>query len=215
MADTKAKVLRPGSTRNSGDGVEEFLRMMANGALAVVQSVPRFADPSLRGEIFTAVTAVGGVAPGTAIGTTAAFTLFNPKNSGKVLIPIRVSMGYISGTLGAGTIFYCGSAGIATPGGSGLAPLKTRLSAAATAAQGNSGMAYSAATLASNPTILRPFTALGASLASTAVQPWQVSEDLDGEFTIDPEAALSLEAVAAAGSTPLVVIGMSWMELPL
>jgi len=49
--------------------------------------------------LFHAATAATGVAPGTAIGTTAAFSLHNPLGSGVRLAILVASLAYISGTL--------------------------------------------------------------------------------------------------------------------
>src|SRR5690349_1111995 len=57
---------------------------------------------ALSGYLYHAGTAATGVAPGTAIGTTAAFSLYNPIGSGVNLVVLSGRMGYVSGTLGAG-----------------------------------------------------------------------------------------------------------------
>src|SRR3989304_5665276 len=62
----------------------------------------RYYDAAIDGRLFHASTAATGVAPGTAIGTTAAFSLHNPLGSAVDLAILVASMAYISGPLGRG-----------------------------------------------------------------------------------------------------------------
>jgi hypothetical protein len=91
-----------------GDGVERPIRLGKLGEL-VVGGAARYAEAVRRGACFRAQTAVTGVAPGTTISTAAAFSLANPLGSGIDLAIPEVSMGYISGTLGAGSVMLCGN----------------------------------------------------------------------------------------------------------
>ena len=54
---------------------------------------PKYYSRSRLGRIFSAMTAVTGVAPGTALGTTAAFTLQNKVGSGVNLVLLESRMG--------------------------------------------------------------------------------------------------------------------------
>lgn len=164
------------------------------------------------GQMFSSHTAATGVAPGTALGTTAAFALQNPKGSGTALVIVDGSLGYVSGTLGAGFVSWCvnndPSKAVAT--GTAITPLNNLVGAGA-----GKALAFTTATLPATPTLLRPFCSIGASLATTAVQPWQIVDYVDGKIVVLPGCCLSLEATAAAGTTPLVVYGCTWIELPL
>lgn len=178
--------------------------------------VPKFFEAVSRGTVYAGGTAVTGVAPGTAISTTSPFTLANPKGSGVLCIPIRVTCAYISGTLGAGAAHYVGNLDptAAAVTGTAIVAAKTRLASAAAASVGNRGLLFTTATLPAAPTVLRPAWSWTALLASTAVAPYLVKDDLEGEFIVTPGCALSVESTAAAGSTPLVAFGMTWMEVP-
>lgn len=196
----------------AGDGSQQPPRL-SNFLASVVQNLSgKYLESVLRGNCYVGGTAATGVAPGTSIGTTAAFTLFNPKGSGKALVVLRASVGYISGTLGAGVVHYVANVdpGAAAVTGTAIIPVNCLLSAATGA-----GKPFTTATLPATPTVLRPWFSLSAFLASTAIQPFILAtEDLDGEFTIAPGSALSFEATAAAGATPLVVYGAMWEEVP-
>lgn len=176
-------------------------------------------ESSSRGRIWNACDQGSGVAPGTALGTTALLSLYNPLNSQFMLVVSRVALGYISGTLGAGTIYHCqnplkaGTAAPAVPtGGTGLTAYP---SAIGMQTQPIAVGQVRVGSTVTTPIALRPFCSLQASLASTAVAPWQILEDTEGEFIIMPGYCYQLQAVAAGGSTPLVSPGISWEEVPI
>lgn len=171
-------------------------------------------DPDLylsveEGNVYSATTALTGVAPGTTVSTTAAFALHNPAGSGVNLVIIEGAMGYVSGTLGAGVVTW--NANIdddaAVPTGTAIAEINMKLGSSGNA----QGRALTTATIAA-PTPVRPFANLGASLATTAVQPWMVRDFVNGAIIVPPGCTLSLHATAAGGSTPLVIFSVVWKE---
>lgn len=164
------------------------------------------------GRLYHASTVATGVAPGTAIGTTAAFSLYNPAASGVNLIVKKVSMGYISGTLGAGTVWHLvnSTASAAATTGTAITAIPGKLNSGTA-----SGKPLTTATLPAAPEIVRPFASLQASLATTAVAPWQVQEDLEDGIVIPEGCTYSLHATAAAGTSPLVAFGVTWEELTI
>lgn len=201
-----------------GDGAVAMPTLGKWGQVLTTNLLPRYGEAMLRGTIFTGCTASSGVAHGTTIGTTAPFTLANPLGSGKTLIVLRCSVAYISGTLGTGTTYYVAntnpSASAVT--GTAITVTKTYLSNANATAQGNVGLAFTTATVPATPTLLRPAISLTPILATSVVAPYLLlNDDLNGEFGIAPGCALSLESVAAGGTSPLLTIGMTWMELAL
>lgn len=200
-----------------GGGAAAPLGLGRYNELLTGQLLPHFAEASLRGLIYTGCTASTGVAPGTTIGTTAPFTLANPSGSGKVLVVLRMRCAYVSGTLGTGTTYLVANTNPAAAAvtGTAITVTKTRLSSAS-AAQGNVGLAFTTATLPATPTLLKPVISLTPILATSVVAPYMLlNEVVDGSISIDPGCSLSFESVAAGGSTPLVIFGASWMELPV
>ena len=190
-------------------GTKTRLRLGAGGDVLTSELHGRYYQLVKQGNVYTAQTAVSGVAPGTSIGTTGAFTLYNPDESGKDLEVLLAWMGYISGTLGAGTVFYTKNSAAAVPTGTAIVPVNALLGSADAAV----ATALTTSTIAS-PTSFRTFCSLTALLAGTAVAPWQIIDDVGGGIVIKPDAELSLEGVAVGGSTPLVVFGMMWREVP-
>ena len=181
-------------------------------AQEVAQRHGKLYRPSQDGRIFHGATAATGVAPGTAISTTAAFSVHNPSDSLVDIAILKAAMGYISGTLGAGTVWHLinNDPTAAAPTGTAIVEIAGRVNG-----PGGKGVALTTVTLAVAPKIIRPFCSIGASLATTAVQPWQVVEDVDGAIIIPPGCTYSLHGTAAAGTAPLVAFGVTWEEIPL
>ena len=176
----------------------------------VMQRHGRLYAPANDERLYHAATAVTGVAPGTSLSTTAGFALHNPAGSGVELAIQRVKMGYISGTLGAGSVFHAANQVpvLATPAGTAIVPIPARINGAVPA----KAKPLTTATVVA-PTVLRPFCSLGASLATTPEAPWLVAEDVDGEFLIPEGCTYILHAVTAAGTSPLVAYGVTWEEI--
>ena len=173
----------------------------------------RLYQQAKRGNVYSGVTAVTGVAPGTAIGTTAAFALFNPLNSGFDLAILKASMSYLSGTLGIGFVNWiyhtaAVQAGAAVTG------------TAITVVRGNGangvgvGKPLTTATVVAG-VLARLFGNLPPMLASTVLTPWRLDDNVDGALVIPPGGAASLQATAAAGTSPLVIFGCTWEEVPV
>jgi hypothetical protein len=155
--------------------------------------------------IFAACTPVAGVAPGTVLSTTPPFTLWNPPNTGRQiqLVPIEALLGFVSGTLGAGSVVYGVVAQPTQPtGGTVLTPQPAVLGNAATPI----GQAFQGATLATTPTLIKPAFVLEAT-------PTKVQKDaIEGALALLPGQALVMQGVAAAGTSPLVLLALEWAE---
>lgn len=195
------------------DGADAALRLGRSGEVIVQHAHARYYEAVKRGNCYTGGTAVTGVAPGTSIGTTAAFSMYNPLDSGVDMVILMVAMGYVSGTLGAGVVHYVANSNTAAAATTGTAIAEVNLLVGKAAA--NACQLLTTATLPVTPTVMHPFCSLQASLASTAVAPWQVIDYVDGKIIIKPGATVSLEATAAAGSTPLVVYSALFEEVPI
>lgn len=176
------------------------------------QAHGKYYEAASRGVLWSACEQGTGIAPGTALGTTAFFALYNPAGSGFVVAVKKVNVGYISGTLGAGTLYHCvntSTSQAAPSSGTALSNVCCLI-----------GGGYSSVALArvnatvATPVAYRPFVSLNAMLASTATNPVDLWEDLDGEIVLLPGTSYQLQAVAAAGSTPKLTVGVSWEEVP-
>lgn len=205
-----------GSTPTTG-------RQGKTGEAIVAPAHGELHEAASRGVLFRACEQAG-VAPGTALGTTACLSLYNPGNSGKVLSVWVVGLGYISGTLGAGTVFHCTNspthtgalAAIAQPsGGTSLSIYPARLGGRVAQAGNASVAEVRSGSTVTTPVAARPLCSLQASLATTAVAPWLVKDWVRGEFLIEPGFCYQIQGITAAGSTPLVAPSVLWEEIPL
>jgi hypothetical protein len=181
-----------------------------SGELMVSQARGAYFDGALRGAIMEACNSVAGVAPGTAFSTTPPFALWNPPASGKNLAILKLFLGYVSGTLGGGVINLgiVASQTTVPTGGTEITPNCTLLNAPR-----GVGRTFTGSTLASTPAILRPVWSAGAALASTAAFPIEITEILDEAIIVTQGSAVALQGLMAAGTSPLVILGMAWEEI--
>jgi hypothetical protein len=196
------------------DGTNPQARAGKTAEIIVSQCHGKYFEASHRGVLFVAGTPAGGVAPGTSVGTTGAFILENPKGSGKRLAVKKVTMAYQGGTLGAGLVWHCANtnpAAAAVTSGTAVTPTNVDLSNGGSAV----GKPNSGGTLPASATQLYPFASLPAQATSTAAAPCIASEDVDGAIVIEPGTQYSLQAEAAAGTSPKVSFGVVWEEIPI
>ena len=192
---------------NTGEG-----RIGRTGEDVVSELHGKFYEQAKRGNVYSGVTAVSGVAPGTAIGTTAAFALYNPLNSGFDLVILRASMSYLSGTLGIGFVNWIMHTAAVQ---AGAAVTGTAISVVRANGQNGVGVGKPLTTATVVAGVLtRLFGNLPPMLASSVLTPWRLDDDVDGALVVPPGAAVSLQATAAAGTSPLVIFDCLWEEVP-
>jgi hypothetical protein len=199
--------------RTVADGSNTELRQTRQGGLVVADGHGRYTEATSRGFTAWASTGAAGVAPGTALSTTPPMAIWNPPGSGVNICILISTVSYVSGTLGAGSLVYGAvlSQPAAPTGGTELLPIPGLISGAKP-----KGRAFQGSTLAATPTILAPAFSLTAALATTAVQPFVPAKDeVAGSIIVPPGTVLIMQGIAAAGTTPLVIIGINWEEMPL
>lgn len=198
---------------SKADGSSVVARMDKTGALVMANAHGKYHEAAARGKLFIASIGVAGVAPGTALSTTPALTIYNPLNS-NILVSIKeVFVGYISGTLGAGAFVHAQnvSQGATVPtGGTELTPLAAILNSTR-----GSARAFTGSTIAATSTLIRASLSMGAALASTATFAAMARDEVDGGIVVPAGVAYCYQAIAAAGSTPLVVISVVYEEVPV
>ena len=190
------------------DGTNGPIRVARDGSLVDSGTHGKYKDAVVDGNVYSAMTAVTGVAPGTALGTTAAFALHNPVGSAKRLSILQAQMTYVSGTLGTGAVFYCVN-NTAPTAGTAIAPVNCKTFTAT----GASALAYTTATVVA-PIQLKAFCSLTPILATSVVTPFNIVDYVDGSIVVPPGGTLVLHAVAAAGTSPLVQFTVIWDEIP-
>lgn len=173
----------------------------------------RFEEATRENLCFCASTPITGVAPGTALTTTPPFLLYNPPNSGRILAIVETFVGYVSGTLGAGSLVYAAPSAAqpnAPTGGTTLAVLSKLLGGA----DGQSvALAVQGGTVVATPRLLLPAYTLGAGLATTPAFAALVKDPVNGAILVLPGNFFAMQGVTAPGTAPLVMLGASWKEV--
>lgn len=197
----------PGNTPPTG-------RQDKLGGAVISQGAGKYYENAQNGRIFAAADQGVGVTVQVTITTTATLSLHNPVASQKRLEILKVGIAYFSGTLGAGA-FYHGFNPVGTvlpSSGSLLVANCTDIGNASTAVA--VGVPRSGSTVVAG-TVLYPFASSLPILASTAVAPFAVIEDVDGLIVLEPGAVYQLLGVfGGTGSSPKVSVGIIWRECP-
>ena len=207
--------------RNDQDGLtgNDADRTMRDGAKVVSLAHGKYLDTNIRARLYTGVSAVGGIAliaPATGGGHP---TLWNPSDSMRYLSVVRLALSWVSGNNAPGAIEWAYTlntgAAIAT-----AAPIPTFTRVAPTGVLGgaldNKGVwSPTTNTFTAAPTFLRPTgLSLFTGVAATAVAPFALRADYDGDLVIAPGTALSL-CTQAATTTALFQVAITWEELPV
>jgi len=195
----------------ANDGLSTTLRGERTGSGCVVFGHAYYSEPSSRGNIMIASQAVAGVAPGTALSTTPSLCIWNPVGSGLNLNIIATSVGYVSGTLGAGSIVYAQvtSQAAAPTSGTELTPVCTKIGAGK-----GSGRAFTGSTVSSTPTIIKAAYVMGAFVGGANNAPATAVDNIDGSICVQPGNCFVMHGVAGAGSSPLTMMSCTWEEVP-
>lgn len=206
-----ANIRRHVGPRTMPDGGQSIDRHGRTGETIVGQGVGMNHEAASRAIIYIASTAVAGVAPGTVLSTTPPLDIHNPVDSGVLVSILDIYVGYKSGTLGAGMLVHAKNTQATVPStGVTLTPQNALLGdatvSAVTVGQGR--------TLSGVPAILRPSgIILGASLATTAALPVLMHEHIGGAIVIPEGQDWVLQGIAAAGSTPKLILSVVWQEI--
>lgn len=194
------------------DGTPGSMRLDKTGAAVQTNAHGWYHEAAARGKLFHATIAAAGVAPGTALSASPAFTLWNPVNSGINLSIKQVFVGYVSGTLGAGSLVHAMNLSQVTlpSGGTELVPQCALLNGAR-----GTGRAFTGSTISATSTLIRPSMTVGAALASSVAFPSLVMDEVAGSIVVPAGAAYCYQGIAAAGTSPLLLIGVTWEEITL
>lgn len=192
------------------DGAFSILRGDRTGALVVTNTHGSFTESAVKGAIMYVSNLVAGVAPGTVPSVAPPLSLWNPPSSGKLLSITKVSVGFVSGTLGAGNISLLANLSQVTvpTGGTEIIPICSLLGMPR-----GVGRAFTGSTLSAVPQIIRPVFNMGAFVGTSPVLPQDCDVLIDGGIIISPGSALSLQGIATAGTTPLVILGITYEEI--
>lgn len=180
------------------------------GALVVTPGGADLMELVSQGIVMTACNSVAGATPGTALGTTAPISLWNPPSSGKNLVILHVSVGYVSGTLGAGNYVFAWANQATVPTGTELVPQNNLIGWPR-----GVGRAFTGANAVGvTPTIIRPSFTFGAMLATSVIAPAEALDYVNGGIIVTQGSILAFSAIATAGTSPLVIHCIKYAEVP-
>jgi len=194
-----------------GDGSHTLPRLDRTGSQVTAQGRGEYAEATARGRVFHASSVATGFTHGTALTATGLLTLLNPVGSGFNLELLRCNLVVAAaGTLGIGFMAH-------TWGGN---PLIVPAEAGATVAGGNPSntgrvaKCYHNVSVTTVPTMLRPSSIHYGAYAAGAGNPVPLFEEVKGDIVIPPGYFWAFEGIGAAGTSPLVVASVTWMEVP-
>jgi len=193
------------------DNTTQQIRMGRDAPLITGDLHGRYYENASRGQTFTAATASAGIAHGSALTATPAFAILNPAGSGRNISILKTFWGYVSGTLGSGSLWYTQGANPGSlPAETAAAFRSATLLSGAKAAAGDVALAYSGISLTNTPVLVRPsaFTLSAYAGAANIIVP--LVEEIAGEIIVQPGAFFAIEGIGTAGTTPLIVIGCTY-----
>lgn len=197
----------------TADGNAPSIRYARTGETVTLAAGGANRERVSRGAMYYAADQGAGVAPGTALGTTAQLVVYNPANSGQIVVIKRVWDTYFSGTLGTGVLYHCVNTSTTQTAPSGGTVLANTPALAGNANLSVAVVRKGATTV--QPVIVAPFMYLAPELATSVTAPQQNFEDLDDAIQLLPGTTYQVQAVAAGGTSPLMAPAVLWEERAL
>jgi hypothetical protein len=199
-----------------GDAAPAALRFGRTRGLVVSDAHGKYHESAIRKNVFSIMTPVAGttivaanVSP-VAAGAATILTLWNPADSGFDLSIIKAWLLFISGTPGAGAFVYNTHTKV------GVITAAENAAAAPNYASGAKsiakGFSQTALTGGGAGLLLRPFAASFAGAIAATTPGQVVSDPVDGEIIVPPDAALTI-AAPATGTTCIVVAGITYEQV--
>ena len=206
---------------SSGDSTNPTARAGRLSETMISHTRSRFAEQASRGNIFsmTLTATTTGVAAGNIVAAAAAastnFALFNPSNSGANYHLIKVGIGVISGTPGAGPMFHgIISTGIPTVATTGSIVNHYTGKAGGSSALGWATAAGTTLTGGGAPVTQRLANFTSTATAAASVGELNAIEIVDGDIVIAPGNGW-VPMWGAAGTSLLNGYSVTWEEVPV
>ncbi len=197
------------------DGIKNMISADRQGAIRVAPANGHYAEACRNGNMISYCTPAAGVALVQYSSTTQQCVLFNPPANNKAFFIRRVTVGYVSATMTAGSIVYAvqTTAGNAISSGSASAIVLNNKLTGNVAGQTGTLILYTAVTVVAF-TYFRPaaFSNVVMTAAGTNA-PWFYQEDIDGSVCLMPGAAFAVAGNISLGTTAAVII--DGVELPV
>lgn len=204
--------------RTDPDGLSssDAIRTMRDGAIAGL-SHGKYLDQTIHQKVYHGVSASAGIALIVPATTGNHPTLWNPSDSGRLLSIVRLELSYVSGNNAPTALEW--AATLATgPSVATGAPILTLTRVAPVGVVGgpvdNKGVwSPTVNTFTAAPVFLRPTgLSLFTGVAATAVAPFVLRADYDGDLVLAPGVAISLCSQATT-TTALFQVAVTWEEI--
>jgi hypothetical protein len=207
-------------TRNDNDGLSPYdsVRVSRTGGQVVTGLHGKFYEQTSRGKLYTGSSASTGIAlivPGTTGGHP---TLWNPADSDINISIVRLELGWVSGNNAPGAVEWAYVLNAGSTHATG-APIATATLVAPVGVLGgavaNKGKwAPTVNTFTAAPVFLRSAgISLFTGISTTAVAPFALRTDYDGDFVIGPGTAVCL-CTQMATTTAVFQVSLTWEEIP-
>lgn len=188
--------------------VQSGLRQGSDGELIVGDGHGRYYEACRQGNLYLASNQAGVAAPAGLTTASLNFTLHNPLGSGVNLVLLNIS--------GQATLDPAADAAVwlvANPTLNQVAPATVTALTVRNALLGNAagkGLAYSTATLAAAPVVIRPLAGVPWATAAGFAQVY-INDDVAGSIIIPPSIYVSIQASAAI----TLAAAMIWEEVAI
>jgi hypothetical protein len=207
--------------RNESDGLASFdaVRVGRDGAQVVTGLHGKYYEANSRGRLYTGVSASGGIALIVPANTGGHPTLWNPQGSDVNVSIVRLELSWVSGNNAPGAVewAYTLNAGSTPATGAAIATATLVAPIGVLGGTVNNKAKWSPTTntFAAAPTFLRPAgISLFTGVAATAVAPFVLRADYDGDFVIAPGTAVSL-CYQTTTTTAVFQVAVTWEEISI
>ena len=185
----------------------------------VSELMPRYYEQTYRGNTFVAANQAAVTSTTALTASSLNFTLFNPLGSGKNLVLLKIDMTVLpvtETTAGLAEVVLVANVApsqAAPATVTALTPICTLLGSSANPV----GKAYSTATLAAVPTVIKALATIisPTAVGGAAVIAPSLNFDLEGGVIITPGNYVSVQSISTTETTaPGLLCSMKWMEIP-
>lgn len=209
------------SSGGTADGSFPIVNVGRSNELIVSELHGKYFEQLYRGNVFYGNTATAGVVIAISSTLTPTFSIWNPAQSGKLMVPICALIGWTATTAALGTFVWHSTtgagAGLATAApfsafGSGT-PVNANLGSSKASAMRFAGGGTTTLTAAASFYRGTGISTLPTTAATATASWWLARDEWDGNGCLQPGTAIHLFGSTAIAVTATVTL--AWIEVPL
>jgi hypothetical protein len=179
------------------------------------QAHGKYFEAAVRGSLFAVANPAAGSAILTGFAAVPPILLSNPIGSGRRLAIKKVSVAYVSGTLGAGAFWHGVYQSLAAAPVVGGGSVNTPVCLGGFSAGITVAKSFTTPTSPATAVGVWPIGSSFAELATTANGLQPLIEDVDGAIVLSPSDSYAVIYVGAAGTSPVICAGIVFEDLPI